>query len=92
MKKEILKLLESQNERLKINNFCCLHRWQKDALNQTVDYLEIEFSGISYNQKTVEIEERGWQDIVERVQKEQTKFFNELSVTLNSDLKNGYLH
>ena len=92
MKKQILKLLNEENGRLKINKICSLHRWQKDGLNQKVDRLEIEFSLLSVSDKSIEIEERDFKEIIKRIEKEQTIFMKEITEKLNSNLRCGYIN
>lgn len=92
MKKEIKKLLASENNNLRLNEYCFLKRWQKDALNQNVDRLVLEFKNYygKYN-KVVEIESRNYSEIIELVENEIKNFFLELGDNLSRDFKNGYI-
>lgn len=92
MKKEIESLLKSENQTLRINEYCCLNRWQKDALNQDVDMLVLEFKNFygKYN-KNVEIKSRDCAEIIKIVETEIKNFFEELGNCLAENFKNGYL-
>lgn len=92
MKKEIEKLLSSENDSLRLNEYCILKRWKKDALNQKVDRLVIEFNNYygKYN-KIVEIESRNYSEIIKLIENEIKKFFLELGNNLSKDFKNGYI-
>lgn len=89
--KKLKKLLESENGILELNKFTTLRRRQKDALNNEVDALEIVFSGESYSEKTVEIETRDVNEILDIINKETEIFFKELTEKLAKNLKNGYI-
>lgn len=92
MKKEIESLLKSENQTLRINEYCCLNRWQKDALNQDVDMLVLEFKNFygKYN-KNVEIKSRDCSEIIKIVETEIKNFFEGLGNCLSENFKNGYL-
>ena len=47
MKKELLKILDSEDATFRLNNISYLHRWTKDALGNDVDRLELEFDHIN---------------------------------------------
>lgn len=89
MKNEITKLLDSDNSILKINNFCQLRRWKKDALGNDVDKLVMEFSLTHKYSHTYEIAARDWRGVVEEVQAAQTKAFADAAEELNKQLANG---
>lgn len=91
MKKEINHLLESENASLKVNNYCTLHRWTKDILNNDVDRLVATFSITHYSSHSYEIKARDWQGIVAEVQESQTKAFTASADELNKQLANGYI-
>lgn len=92
MKKEIENLLINENSSLRLNEYCFLRRWQKDALNQNVDRLVLEFKNYygKYN-KVVEIESRNYSEIIELIESEIKIFFLELGDNLSKDFKNGYI-
>lgn len=91
MKKEIINLINSENETLKINNFCYLHRWTKSVLGEAVDHLEAVFSIQTSSSFTVEIKAREWKEVVEEVQKAQKAAFENAYEELNKQLANGYI-
>ena len=91
MKNEILKLLNSENDYLKINKFCSLHRWQKDALGYSVDCLKVEISLTHAFSHCYTITARDWREIVEEVKNAQTQAFKDAVEELNKQLANGRL-
>lgn len=91
MKKEIINLINSANATLTINKFCKIRRWTKDALNNDVDRLEVEFSIKHVYDYSAEINARDWQGVINEVQEHQTKAFAAAAATYNKELKNGYL-
>lgn len=91
MKKEINNLLASTNETLKINQFCTLHRWTKDALGQEVDRLCVDFSLTHAFSHRYEIQSRDWRGIMAAIQDAQTKAFAAAAEEFNSQLANGYI-
>lgn len=91
MKKEINELLKSERAYLNINEYCSLKRWTKDAYNEVVDCLEVEFSITSKFDYIAKIESRDWQGIVAEIQEHQAKAFASAAEKYNSELKAGYL-
>lgn len=91
MKKEIENLLNSEKGYLKLNAYCELSRWQKDALGGHVDRLQAVFSIVHAFDYIEEITARNWQGIVEQVRKAHITAFAQASEELSRELKNGYI-
>lgn len=91
MKKEIETLLNSENSYLKLNNFCELHRWQKNAFGEPVDCLQAEFSITRAFDYLEYITARDWQGVVEQVREAHVKAFAKASEILSTELKAGYI-
>lgn len=91
MKKEIENLLIEQDGYLKLNNFCTLHRWQKNAFGEPVDCLQAEFSITSAFDYLEYITARDWQGVVEQVREAHIKAFAKASEILSTELKAGHI-
>ena len=91
MKKEIENLLNSENSYLKLNNFCELHRWQKNAFGEPVDCLKVEFSITTTYDYSEYITARDWRGVVEQVRAAHTRAFTKASEILSTELKAGYI-
>lgn len=92
MKKEIEKLLKSEDAYLKLNKFCTLHRWTKNAFGEQVDCLRAEFSILHEFDHLKELTARDWRGIVEQVCELQQKVLKVVGETLSKELKNGYIY
>lgn len=92
MKKEIEKLINSEDAFLNINPFCTLHRWTKSAIGEQTDSLTATFHVLSSADRVVNIENRDWVGIVEAIGDAQEEFFSEIAKKLNSDLGAGYIY
>lgn len=93
MKKEILKLLKSEQGTLKVNEICYLRRWTKDGLGQEVDGLNLEFytiNNVSHSIYPTTIVSRDWNKIVEEVEQLNKLFLEELQRTLCKNIRVGY--
>ena len=91
MKKELNALINSEDATLKINAFCYLHRWTKNALGENIDCLTVTFDLNYVSSHTYYLAARDWQGIVAEVQEAQTKAFADAAATFNTQLKNGYI-
>ena len=92
MKKEIMKLVKSEEGTFRLNNISRLYRWTTSALNEKVDCLTIEFDninnvnfGLSEN-----IESRDYDGIIAECQKATTSFLTAVALELNKNMENGY--
>lgn len=92
MKKEIEKLLKSEDAYLKLNKFCTLHRWTQNAFGERVDCLEAQFSVLSEFDYIEMVKSRIWREIVDEVCELQQKVFKVVGETLSKELKNGYIY
>lgn len=92
MKNAITNLINStEPATLKINQFCTLHRWTKDAIGTEVDCLEARFSITHSTSHIYKIEARDWRGVVAELQEAQTKAFMDAAATYNKQLANGYI-
>lgn len=91
MKKAFIDLLNGEDSTLRINKFCTIHRWTKDALGNPVDKLEVTFSITSAFSHSYVIDSREWRSVVSEIQRFQTKAFADAAETLNRHLANGYI-
>lgn len=93
MKKEILKLMQSNEGTFKINNICYLRRWTKDGLGNDVDKLKLEFNTINdvrFSIYPTDIKSRNYEDIIQEVDILIKQFTKELQEELCKNLKAGY--
>ena len=91
MKKEIENLLNSEKGYLKLNAYCELSRWQKDALGGHVDRLQAVFSIVHAFDYIEEITERTCQGVLQQVEEAHNKAFANAAKVLAIELKNGYI-
>ena len=92
MKKEIIKLVKSDDGIFKLNNICCLRRWTKSALNEDVDKLalvflninNVNYGGIYY------ITARDYDGIIKECETAINQFLKNVSDRLIVDLEAGY--
>ena len=91
MKKELKKLLESQNGEMSINKHFKIRRWSKDALENSVDKLVLVSSLFGY-ERSIELKNRIIEDLIQEIQEEMAKECQALQFTLTNDFKNGYLY
>lgn len=95
MKKEIEKLLASENGRLEINSMFELHRWQKDALGNKVNELTLELrniNNVNYNIVCiVHIAGRTYTRIMKEIESNMRILIEELEERLISNVRTGYL-
>lgn len=95
MNKEIKALFKKEQGSLKINDFCTLSYYLKDALgddNGGSGHLTVEFKcyyGKAWH--SARIESREPNEIKEAIKKEQTYFFDELRDMLNRQLDGGII-
>ena len=89
MKEKITELLKSENATLKINKFCTLHRWKKDALGSRADGIEVVFMIASGFISVSPIDSRNWRGVVDEVAEAQTLAFALAAEEYNRQLKNG---
>lgn len=93
MNKQIKALFEQEESSLKINEFCTLRYFLKDALGNDNDgngWLKVDFTckyGKAWH--TADIESREPNEIKEAIKKEQTIFFDNLRNTLNKQIGAG---
>ena len=94
MKKEIMKLVKSEEGQFRLNNISWLYRWTTSALNEKVDCLTIEFDNINHVcfGSHVYIESRDYDGIIAECQKATTSFLTAVALELNKNMKNGYRH
>lgn len=93
MKKEILNLVKSEEGILRSNNISFLRRWTKDALNNPVDKLVIEFDSINHVRYSLyerDIESRDFEGIIKECEEKTQLFLTEVSNVICSNLRNGY--
>ena len=93
MKKELLKILDSEDATFRLNNISYLHRWTKDALGNDVDRLELEFdhiNGTCFSLYDGNIKRRDYDWIIRESQEITQAFFTEVSHRLCSNLRAGY--
>ena len=93
MKKEILNLVKSEEGILRLNNISFLRRWTKDALNNPVDKLVIEFDSINHVRYSLyerDIESRDFEGIIKECEEKTHLFLTEVSNVICSNLRNGY--
>lgn len=92
MKKQITNLIGStEPTTLKINRYCTLYRWTKDAIGTEVDCLEVRFDIFHVSSHIYKIEARDWRGVVAEVQEAQIKAFADAAATYNKQLTNGYI-
>lgn len=92
MKKEIMKLVNSPDGQLRINNVCTLRRWTRDGVGQTVDCLKLTFdtiNGVEFSGWTA-INSRDYDGIIDEISQATEAFFASVAETLVKELKNGY--
>lgn len=89
--KKINNLLKEENAELKINKFCLLYRYKKDALGRKVDVLKLNVSIITSCDASFEIKSRDSKGIIEEIKKCQNEAFQKISEKLNKGLENGHL-
>ena len=95
MNKKIKALFEQEESSLKINEFCTLRYFLKDALgmdNNGAGHLVVDFKcfyGKAWH--SAHIESRELNEIKEAIKKEQTYFFDELRDMLNKQIDGGYI-
>lgn len=92
MKKEIMKLINSSNGQLRINNVCTLRRWTKSAMDEKVDCLQLVFdpiNNVEYSGWTM-INSRDYDGIIEEISQATTAFFADVADRLVKNLENGY--
>ena len=93
MKKELLKILDSEDATFRLNNISYLHRWTKDALGKDVDRLELEFdhiNGACFSLYDRNIKSRDYDGIIRESQEITQAFFTKVSHRLCSNLRAGY--
>ena len=91
MKKEIEKLMESQDAYLDVNKYCTLHRWQQNAFGVPVDCLVAEFNITRAFDYIEDITARDWHGVVEQVREAHSRAFADAAKTLSTELKAGKL-
>lgn len=91
MKNKITDLLNRDDATLKINSFCELRRYQKNALGNPVDRLDAVFSITHSSDFVVTISARDWRGVIEELRTAQRKAFAEAAETLDRQLENGYI-
>lgn len=95
MNKKIKELLEQEEGSLKINEFCILRYFAKDALgmdNGGAGHLVVDFKchyGKAWH--SAHIESREPNEIKESIKKEQAYFFDKLRDMLNRQIDGGYI-
>lgn len=95
MNKQIKELFNQEDATLKINDFCALHFYKKDALfedNNGRGWLVVDFK-CSYGKTghSAHIDSREPNDIKEAIKKEQAYFFDGLRDMLNKQIDGGYI-
>lgn len=93
MKKELMSVVNSEEGKFRLNSVSYLRRWAKDALNQDVDKLVLEFNNINnvcYSICDREIKSRDYDGIIKECEELTKKFMDEVSRKLCSDLRAGY--
>ena len=92
MKKDILKLIESDDCVLRINEISYLHRWKRNALDVEVDELTITFSfvvgvggGAVYH-----IGARDYDGIINEIERCTKDYLKTCADKAVKDLRNGY--
>ena len=95
MNKQIKALFKQEESSLKINEFCTLRYYLKDALgndNNGAGHLVADFKcyyGKAWH--SARIESREPNEIKESIKKEQTYFFDGLRDMLNRQIDGGYI-
>ena len=94
MKKEIIKLLESKEGTLKLNNISKLRRFTKNALNEECDILKLDFDTINdvdFGMSNIEIKSRDWKEIIKECECLTEQFLdNAVKERIIKNLKAGY--
>lgn len=93
MKKNIIKLLQSDNGVYRLNNISYLVRWTNDGLGNEVDYLTINFeniNGVNYGFSFYIIKARDYDGIIAECEKATNKYLTEVAKRITKDLKAGY--
>ena len=92
MKKEIIKLVNSEEGTFRLNNISRLRRWTTSALNEKVDCLFIEFDNINHVHfgLSEKIESRDYDGIIAECQEATTSFLTAVALELNQNMENGY--
>lgn len=91
MKKEIARLLQSEEGTLKVNKFCRLVRHTKNAFNEDVDVLKIEFSIHHCMDFSKSIKSRDLAGIVEEIAISTQEAFDIAKEQYIKELQNGYI-
>lgn len=92
MKKEIENLLASSSAHLKLNQFCTLYRWQKDALGHWCDRLTVEVSLIAKpHDFCCEVNSRDCAGIIREASAAVAKAFVQVAGRLITEMENGYI-
>lgn len=92
MKREIEKLLKSENDTLELNSMFELRRWQKDALGNKVDNMELELkriNGVEFS-KSVPIINREYMPIIQELNLKMRYILDNLEEEIVRDLICGY--
>ena len=94
MKKEIMELLKSKDGEMRLNNISKLVRVTKNALNDDVDILLIEFDAINKVNFThfyaSKIESRDYEGIIRECKSHTELFLTGVKERLLLDLEAGY--
>lgn len=91
MKKEIERLINSDNAMININRYCRLERWTRDAVGNEVDKLAVIFSITHVNDFTAEITARDWKGVVAEIRSSIAAAFSKAASEYAKQLDNGYL-
>lgn len=92
MKKEIIKLINSEEGTFRLNNISRLNRWTTNALGEKVDELTINFdniNGVNFG-LSVKIKSREYDGIIAECQKATTSFLTAVALELNKNMESGY--
>ncbi|MBO7713961.1 MAG: hypothetical protein J6S85_10355 [Methanobrevibacter sp.] len=93
MKKEIMKLVKSEEGTFRLNNISTLRRWSKDGLGNPVDKLVLDFESINhvcFGICDTEIHARDYDGIIAECQEITTRFLDEVARSLKNDMRAGY--
>lgn len=92
MKKEIMKLLDTEVGYFRLNNISYLYWHRKDAFGDIVNTLKLEFDSINHVNfgGSSEILSRDYEGIISECQEITDKFLEEVASTLKSNFKAGY--
>lgn len=93
MKKEIIRLVNSEEGSFRLNNISTLRRWTKDGLGKDVDRLELDFdciNNVCFSICDCEIESRDYDGIIKECQEITERFLEEVTRSLVNDMRAGY--